>query len=128
MSAAADHERRRGAAALAQDDAFFAAKTADTLYPPHRTPSASGMRTNDLSQRIDGSVWHAGQLKKIPDDVGCTLARLDYRDSFARRKVAGGTSLTTTSTGGKRLFAAGTGPAQQAKRVPKAAQKGPAAG
>lgn len=121
--------RRKGAKAdmavrgarFAEEDAFGQAVRVGSIdrgrparYQPRRPSGTQGI---DYATRMEGMFVH-GPNPRISDDVGSTIAAIDWQaNSYQRRKVAGGTSLTTTATGGKRLHAAGPGLPEQAKRV-----------
>jgi hypothetical protein len=83
--------------------------------PQRRLPS--GFQGLDWATRLEGMVVH-GPRPTIPDDVGCTVAALDWQEkSYARAKVnAPGGSMVATASGGKRLFAAGSASRAVAKK------------
>lgn len=129
---AADRARRKEAARLAATAAGFAEQAAwadahaagelpyPDLRPIRSTRRPAGFTGLDYQVRIDTMHITGRESQRLSDDVGCTVAALDWQEkSYERRKVAGGTSLTTTATGGKRLHAAGPGQPEQAKQVAK---------
>lgn len=94
---------------FAEEDAHFGALRGGQLPAPDMRPIRStrgrgpGMTGIDFAIRAD--MMHVDAPgRPCPEEVGCTVAALDYRDSRARRGTKGtAPSLATTATGGRRL-------------------------
>jgi hypothetical protein len=98
-------------AALVAEEARYAEAMRAGVLERERNRTArggrppAGLRTNlDFTARGSMAVWSKLHFGAIPDDPGCTVARLDFRDSRAKRASKGDAgSLTTTAKGSRRL-------------------------